>query len=134
MSQRGSLAWKESVPSTNDVGFRCDDGLSSFGRPLSREKCSVLLTEIEGFNQGAVSIEVGALEVVKQLAAAGDHTEKATTGVVILGVNLEVVRKVVDAGGERATCTSGEPVSPSARWNLATISDLFISTDICFPE
>ena len=55
-----------------------------------REKCSVLLTEIEGFNQGAVSIEVGALEVVKQLAAAGDHTEKAATGVVILGVNLEV--------------------------------------------
>ena len=35
MSQRGSFAWKESVPSTNDVGFRCDDGLSSFGRPLS---------------------------------------------------------------------------------------------------
>ena len=90
MSQRGSLAWKESVPSTNDVGFRCDDGLSSFGRPLS-----------------AVSIEVGALEVVKQLAAAGDHTEKATTGVVILGVNLEVVRKVVDAGGEKSNLHFG---------------------------
>ena len=35
MSQRGSLARNESVPSTIDVGFRCDDGLSSFGRPLS---------------------------------------------------------------------------------------------------
>jgi len=72
-----------------------------------REKCSVLLTEIEGFNQGAVSIEVGALEVVKQLAAAGDHTEKATTRVVILGVNLEVVRKVVDAGGEKSNLHFG---------------------------
>ena len=107
MSQRGSFAWKESVPSTNDVGFRCDDGLSSFGRPLSGRNVPSLLTEIEGFNQGAVSIEVGALEVVKQLAAAGDHTEKATTGVVILGVNLEVVRKVVDAGGEKSNLHFG---------------------------
>ena len=72
-----------------------------------REKCSVLLTEIESFNQSAVSIEVGALEVVKQLAAAGDHTEKAATGVMILGVNLEVVRKVVDAGGQKSNLHFG---------------------------
>ena len=67
-----------------------------------REECSVLLTEIEGVNQRTVSVEVGALQVVEKLAAAGNHTEKAAAGVVILGVNLEVVRKVVDAGGEKS--------------------------------
>ena len=54
-----------------------------------------LLAEIEGFNQSAVSVEVGALEVVKELAATRNHAEKAAAGVVILGVNLEVFRSVL---------------------------------------
>ncbi|EJX03535.1 hypothetical protein EVA_08361 [gut metagenome] len=71
------------------------------------EKCSVLLTQIEGVNQSAVSIDVGTLEVVKQLATTRDHAKKAATGMMILGVDLEVVRKVVDAGGQKSNLHFG---------------------------
>ena len=94
------------------------------GRPC-REICTVLLTEIQSSNQRTVSVEVGALEVVEQFTTTGHHAKKTTTGVVILVVFLEVVRKMIDTSGQKS-----DPVSPAARWNLATISDLFISTDI----
>ena len=43
-----------------------------------------LLTETEGVDQRTVGVEVGALQVVKELAAARNHAEKAAAGVVVL--------------------------------------------------
>ena len=108
-------------------GYRCDYGLSKIGRPWSGETLSRLLAEAERIDQLAVGVEVRALEVVKELAAARNHAKQAAAAVVILGVHLEVLGKVVDAGREKS-----DPVSPSARWNLATISDL-VSSDMDIP-
>ena len=62
-------------------GYRCDYGLSKIGRPWSGETLSRLLAEAERIDQ-----------LAKQAAAA----------VVILGVHLEVLGKVVDAGREKS--------------------------------
>ena len=83
-------------------GYRCDYGLSKIGRPWSGETLSRLLAEAERIDQLAVGVEVRALEVVKELAAARNHAKQAAAAVVILGVHLEVLGKVVDAGREKS--------------------------------
>ena len=89
-----------------------------------------LLAEIEGFNQSAVSVEVGALEVVKELAAARNHAEQAAAGVVVLLVDLQVLGELVDAGGQKSDLHFGRSGVAFGALELRTISDLFISTDI----
>ena len=62
---------------------------------------SSLLAQIERVDQLAVGVEVRALEVVKELAAARNHAEQAAAAVMILGVDLEVIREVIDAGRKK---------------------------------
>ena len=52
------------------------------------------------FDDLLVAGNVLALDIVQELAAQADHLQKATTGVVVLLVRLEVVGQFVDAVGE----------------------------------
>ncbi len=56
--------------------------------------------DAELLDQRAVARLALALEVVEQRTTLRDHLEQATTGVVVLGVRLEVAGQVVDALGE----------------------------------
>jgi hypothetical protein len=51
---------------------------------------AALLAQAELGNQGTVTLDVLALQVVEQLATLGNQAQQTTTGVVILGVLLEV--------------------------------------------
>ena len=62
---------------------------------------SSLLAQIERVDQLAVGVKIGALQVVKELAAARNHAEQAAAAVMILGVDLEVIREVIDAGRKK---------------------------------
>ena len=65
------------------------------------------MTEAEFADQGAVTIDVGALEVAEKTAALADHHEEAAAGVVILAVLAKVTGEVVDARGQQGDLNLG---------------------------
>src|SRR5574343_363323 len=62
---------------------------------------SGLFAQTETGDQGAIALDVLALQVVEQLAALGNQAQQTTAGVMILGVLLEVWGQVVDASGQQ---------------------------------
>ena len=60
-----------------------------------------LAAQFELFEDRGVAIEVGALQVVEQLAATGRHGDQAAAGVEVLAVFPEVLGEVFDARGEQ---------------------------------
>ena len=60
-----------------------------------------LLAQTELFDQGAIALNVGLLEVVQHLATLADQLEQAGTGVEVLLVGLEMIGEAVDAGGKK---------------------------------
>src|SRR6185312_8586643 len=61
----------------------------------------VLPPQTELLDQGAVALEVRALEVVEQPATAPDELEQAAARVVVLRVRAQVLGELVDPGGEK---------------------------------
>src|SRR5690606_5654625 len=61
----------------------------------------VLTTQTQTTDQGAVTSSILALQVIQQLTTLVDHTDQATTGVVVLAVGLEVALQLVDVGGQQ---------------------------------
>ena len=59
-----------------------------------------LLADAQLVDQSAVTLDVLLLQVVQQTAALADHLEQATTGVVVLGIQLQVSGQVSDALGQ----------------------------------
>jgi hypothetical protein len=56
----------------------------------------LLSTETETLNQGTVTVDVDALEVIKHTTTVTDHEQQTTTGVVIVLVLLQVLGQVGD--------------------------------------
>ena len=61
-----------------------------------------LATQTQATDQGAVTAGVFTLQVVQQLAALVNHTDQATTRVVVFAVGLEVALQLVDVGGQQS--------------------------------
>src|SRR5262249_27936579 len=55
-----------------------------------------LLTELQRRDDLAVPVHVGPLEIVEKLAPLADEHEQATTGMMILLVDLEMIRERLD--------------------------------------
>ncbi|GBH19903.1 hypothetical protein KPSA3_05920 [Pseudomonas syringae pv. actinidiae] len=62
---------------------------------------SLLATQTQTTDQGAVTANVLTFQVIQQLAALVYHTDQTTTGVVVLTVGLEVALQFVDVGGQQ---------------------------------
>ncbi len=56
-----------------------------------------LAAEAETLEKLQVTLDTCALEIVKQLAAAGNHLEQATTCAVVLAMNSEMLCEFVDS-------------------------------------
>ncbi len=52
-------------------------------------------------DDGAISLGILLLEVLQEAPPLADHLEEAAAGMVIFGVNLEVLGQFVDAFGEK---------------------------------
>ena len=67
-----------------------------------------LSTQTETLDEGTVTVNVNALEVVKQTTTVTDHQLHTTTGVVIMLVLLQVLGQVGNTLGQeeigRASC------------------------------
>ena len=55
----------------------------------------------------AVALDIGLFKVVLKAAAAADHLEQATAGMVVVLVFLEVLIQVVDALGKKSNLNFG---------------------------
>ena len=69
----------------------------------------VLLTQAQLLEHRLVAIAGGALEIIEELAAAGDEHQKTATGGMILRVRLEVLGKLVDPAGQHRDLHVGTP-------------------------
>ena len=78
-------------------------------RPLKRK--TRLLTQTQFGDQSTIALHVLLLQVSQQVAALANHLQQATTAVMVVVVGSQMLVQVVDASGQQATCTSGEPVS-----------------------
>ena len=65
--------------------------------PHSRQ---ALLTQIQLFDDCAVTVDIGLLKVTEKVTSVTDHLQHAATAVVVLVVRLEVLGKSVDAMGK----------------------------------
>ena len=68
-----------------------------------------LSTQAEVRDQGAVALQVGALQISEQAAALADHHQQAPAGMVVLRVGAQVLGELVDALGEQRDLDLGGP-------------------------
>ena len=59
-----------------------------------------LLSEVQLFDDRAVTLDIGLLQVAEKVSSVADHLQKSATAVVVLVVSLEVLGKSVDAMGK----------------------------------
>ena len=56
-----------------------------------------LFAQVQFFDDGAVALDIGLLEVTQQVASVADHLQHATATVMVFVVGLEVLGQGVDA-------------------------------------
>ena len=66
-----------------------------------------LLTDAQLGNDSTVTLDVLSHQIVQHLAALTDHLQQATTGVVVLLVDLQVLGQLVDASGQNGDLNLG---------------------------
>ena len=59
-----------------------------------------LLTQAQLLDDGAVTLHILLLEISQQATALADHHQQATTAVVVLLVNLQMLGQLVDPGSQ----------------------------------
>jgi hypothetical protein len=66
-----------------------------------------LVPEAQFLDDLPVSVDIRTLQVVQETATTSDHLEEPTTTVVVLFVEAEVVRQIVDLLGEQGDLNAG---------------------------
>jgi hypothetical protein len=66
-----------------------------------------LVPEAQFLDDLPVSVDIRTLQVVQETATTSDHLEEPTTAVVVLFVESEVVRQIVDLLGEQGDLNAG---------------------------
>ena len=67
----------------------------------------ILLTDTQLGDQSTVTVDVLLRQIVQQVAALTYHHQQATTGVVVVLVDTQVLGQLVDAGGEDGNLNLG---------------------------
>jgi hypothetical protein len=76
--------------------------------PAPSPCCAVwLLADAQLSDQDAVAAEVLALEVLEQATALSDELQEASPGMMVLGMGLEVLRKIADPLAEEGDLDLG---------------------------
>jgi hypothetical protein len=86
--------------------FHDSDFATERGPPVVAKR---LLAYTETSDDFLVSLVVLATEIVEKTAALAYHLEQSLTGVVVLGVDLEVIRQILDASGQNRDLDLGRP-------------------------
>jgi hypothetical protein len=66
-----------------------------------------LVPEAQFLDDLPVSVDIRTLQVVQETATTSDHLEESTTTVVVLLVEAEVIRQIVDLLGEQGDLNAG---------------------------
>src|SRR4051794_34572974 len=78
-------------------------------RPFRRTPCGRSAAEAEALDERAVARDVDVLQVAEQAPALADEQQQATTRVVVVLVQLQVLGEVLDAGGQDGHLHLGGP-------------------------
>src|ERR687887_467282 len=112
-SQSKGLEVLQGSPLTTDTAVAVEPGDEAFNAPgasphsRGRPPGPRSAAEAQPRDQRAVTGHVGGLQVAQQAAAAADHLQQATAGVVVVPVDLQVLGELVDAGGEQGQLDLG---------------------------
>ena len=60
-----------------------------------------LLSEVQLFDDRAVTLDIGLLQVAEKVSSVTDHLQKAATAVVILVISLEVLGQILDSVSQK---------------------------------
>src|SRR5271167_4895746 len=60
-----------------------------------------LFAQTQLLDQDAVAVAVARLQIIEQLAPAGNHAQQPTPGVMVLDVYFEVIIEAVDARSQK---------------------------------
>ena len=66
-----------------------------------------LLSEVQLFDDRAVTLDVGLLQVAKKVSSVTNHLQKSAAAVVILVVSLEVLGQIVDSVSQKRDLNLG---------------------------
>ena len=58
--------------------------------------CRALFAQTQLLNQDAVAVAVARLQIVEQLAPAGNHAQQPAPGMVVFDIDFEVISEAVD--------------------------------------
>src|SRR4029078_4455794 len=89
--------------------------------PLGIRPAERLAAQAELLDEGAIALEILALQVVQEAAAPSDELEQATTRVVVVLVRPEVLGQLVDALGQHRDLDLGRA---RVRLVLAELPDM----------
>lgn len=67
------------------------------------------MAQPEVFDQFAVPVQIGPLEVLEEPAAASHHLQEAAAAVMVVPVGVEMDTQVIDPGGEKGNLDLGAP-------------------------
>ena len=60
-----------------------------------------LLSEVQLFDDRAVTLDIGLLQVAKKVSSVTNHLQKSAAAVVILVISLEVLSQIVDSVSQK---------------------------------
>ena len=81
-------------------GFPCKQRRKAWGEHSPHAFFQNLLTQAQLGDNGAVTLDIGLLQVGQQVAAMTNHLQQTTTGMMVLLVNLQMFVQVVDSLGQ----------------------------------
>jgi hypothetical protein len=58
---------------------------------------SLLLSQAELLDQGPITVDIFVFQIVQEAAALTHQLDQSTTGMVVLGMDLKMIRQVTDA-------------------------------------
>jgi hypothetical protein len=57
---------------------------------------SLLLSQAELLDQGPITVDIFVFQIVQEAAALTHQLDQSTTGMVVLGMDLKMIRQVTD--------------------------------------
>jgi hypothetical protein len=58
---------------------------------------SLLFSQAKSLDQSPVTFDISVLQIVQEAPALSHQLDQSSTGMVVLGMDLEVIRQVTDA-------------------------------------
>jgi len=84
-----------------------------------------LLSQVQLFDDRAVTLDIGLLQVAQKVSSVTDHLQKAAAAVVVLVIGLQMLGEVVDSVGQKRDLNLG-------RTGVALVGSILLNNCLLF--